>query len=532
MEYLVAAIAFAGALLAAIASVALIRRLQEEREGWLIAWTVAAIALCVSLAVVGVGSLIGFGTATFRFYQLTGSLLAPVWLAIGLIQLLATKTPAKFATWLIGIAFTVVASVVLIFDPVGETPPFSKALPPAAGHWDWPPAYLLLGAHVAVVVIMLAAMAVAGLRWRTGDETDVDNLHASLVIAPSGIALVGAVSFAVAEVFTVALLLVAAAAIWYSVLRPLAPYEDEEEEAGGVGVKDERWERGSGGRRAAPEPPVERAEPRAPVEPRRSRNSGLGDLVAEYRAGDQEVDYAARMAPDPFSAGPATGYIMTNGADPLARGPQTGPHGLPGAAPQTGSHGMPGTGPQSGSHGMPSSGPQTGERTVAHNLPGATPQTGAHAVPQGYGQPREPDYSMPGTGAVYPGAELPGYAATRPAAAVHQSRPSPNIFGLLTVFTIIDGSGDAFDRLAEETVQAVRGGEPDTLIYACHSVKSAPLQRIVYELYRDEVAYGDHQRQPHVQRFLTERQSMVLATNVIELNVNAAKVVPLPTAMF
>ena len=34
-----------------------------------------------------------------------------------------------------------------------------------------------------------------------------------------------------------------------------------------------------------------------------------------------------------------------------------------------------------------------------------------------------------------------------------------------------------------------------------------------------------------MERFVNERQAMVLATNIIELNVNAAKVVPLPTAM-
>ncbi|MFD0656486.1 putative quinol monooxygenase [Thermocatellispora tengchongensis] len=104
------------------------------------------------------------------------------------------------------------------------------------------------------------------------------------------------------------------------------------------------------------------------------------------------------------------------------------------------------------------------------------------------------------------------------------------MYGLLTVFTLIDGAGEAFDRLAEETVEGVRRNEPDSLVYSCHSVKSAPLQRIVYELYRDEVAYREHQRQPHVERFVTERASLVLATNVIELTVNAAKVMPLPTA--
>jgi len=52
----------------------------------------------------------------------------------------------------------------------------------------------------------------------------------------------------------------------------------------------------------------------------------------------------------------------------------------------------------------------------------------------------------------------------------------------------------------------------------------------VYELYRDEVAYHEHQRQPHMERFVSQRVAHVLAANVIELNVNSAKVAPLPTA--
>jgi quinol monooxygenase YgiN len=94
----------------------------------------------------------------------------------------------------------------------------------------------------------------------------------------------------------------------------------------------------------------------------------------------------------------------------------------------------------------------------------------------------------------------------------------------------MDGSGEAFDRLAAETTEAVKRSEPDTLIFVCHAVKSAPLQRIVYELYRDEVAYHEHQRQPHMERFASQRVAHVLAANVIELNVNSAKVAPLPTA--
>ncbi|MFC5834319.1 putative quinol monooxygenase [Nonomuraea insulae] len=494
MEILVAVLALAGALLAAIAAGALIQRLRDEPEGWLVAWTVAVVALCLSLGVIGFGYLMGFGGFTFRVYQVTGSLLAPLWLGVGLVQLLSEKAPPRFLAWLFGIALTVVAAVIMVWDPL-KTEEMGKSLPSAANHWNLVPSYLLIGVHVIDVVVMLAMLVVAGLKWRNGDEYDTDNLHATVVVVPSGLALVGAMRFAVPPLFATALLAVAAAAVWYTVLRPLAPYEDDDEDDFGpehddrsprrddrsqrreermpprverpplrdepVALREERPLAMDERRmfRDEPPPPPGRGamrEPAPPADLPPRRSSGLGDLVAEYRAGDQEVDYAARMAPPP-DAGPSTGYIMN------------------------------GTGPQ------------------------------------------RPDYAMPGTGAVYPGADVFTPAQQQQPGS---GKPSPSIFGLLTVFTIMDGAGDAFDRLAEATVEAVRRGEPDTLVYACHAVKSAPLQRIVYELYRDEVAYRDHQRQPHVERFVNERQSMVLATNVIELTVNAAKVVPLPMAVY
>lgn len=461
MEILVAVIAFAGAILAAIAAGVLVRRLRDEPEGWLIAWSAATAALCLSLGAIAIGYLMGFGPATFKIFQVAGSLLAPLWLGVGLIQLLADKAPPKFLGWLFGLAVTVVSGVIMVVDPLIKSDGWGKVLPSASVYWGIIPKNLLIGVHVIAVLIMLAAAVIAAVRWRSGDELDTDNLHATLVIAPSGIALVGAMRFAVPGIFTTALLVVAAAAVWYAVLRPLAPYEDDEED-------DIEPQHAPMGRRARQEPVAaahrEMAPPPPPVEPRRAPSPGLGDLVAEYRAGDQGVDYAARMAPP----APETGYVM-NGRH------SSGPQDFP-PPPATGAF-----------------------------YPGAEVFTPAPQQPQPQQQPQ----SQPGS-----------------------SRPSPSIFGLLTVFTLIDGSGEAFDRLADQTVEAVRRGEPDTLIYACHAVKSAPLQRIVYELYRDEVAYHDHQRQPHVERFVNERQVMVLATNIIELNVNAAKVVPLPTVMF
>lgn len=535
MEILVAVIAFAGALLAAVATGALANRLREEIEGWLIAWTVAVAALCLALAVIGIGHLMGFGAATFKIYQVTGSLLAPLWLAVGLIQLLAEKVPPKFAAWLFGVAITIVAGVILFVDPL-ISEQMGKVLPAAKQHWGLIPDMLLLGVHVVVAVILLGAVVVAALRWRSGDEYDTDNLHAVAVIAPATLAILGAMRFGLPGFFTAALFVVSAAGIWYCVLRPLAPYEDEEEDEepdGHAGSREGSRGGSRDGRQGEQAPPGRRAAARAgqPVaaaaaeppglQPPR-RVSGLGDLVAEYRAGDRDAGHAARMAAPP-DAGPSTGYIMNGRHGGLQDDYGASRQGYDGPRTDPPGHGA-GFGPRPGGG-------------------------SGHGAETGYGA-SPPDYGDdgPATGALFTGADLfaAGGRAAQPAqppghspsqqpqqqAQAGGGRPSPSIYGLLTVFTIMDGSGEAFDRLAEQTVEAVRRGEPDTLIYACHAVKSAPLQRIVYELYRDEVAYRDHQRQPHVERFVNERQAMVLATNVIELNVNAAKVVPLPTVLF
>ncbi|WP_326646789.1 hypothetical protein OG884_19330 [Streptosporangium sp. NBC_01755] len=626
MEVLVAVIAFAGALLAVIATGALISRLRSEPKGWLIAWSITTASLSVSLGVIAVGYLTGFGAGTFRVYQLTGSMLAPLWLAVGVIQLLARKGAARFASWLLGIALTVIATVILAVDPVLQDKDFAKVLPLGSRHWDVPSEYLLLVVHVIVTIVLLAGLLLAVVRWRGGDDYDADNMHALLVLGPTGLALVGAVSFAVPGMFTALLLFVTAAAVWYAMLRPLAPYEDDEEKAA-----DDDWENRLptlrppeyqprdvqvAGHRMSQEAPGGRALAEEPP-----RRSGLGDLVAEYRAGDQDVDYAARMGQQPFQhddrfGGPATGMFMAgeygmpapgqpSGADPGRRGgapggqpPVTGQFGMSPSGPATGEYDIPAH--EFGRHGASGSGRQSGPVTGEFGHP-VGPVTGEFGHPVGpvtgeFGHPVGPvtgEFGHPGSlqpmpaeqafggapspgqgqwqgqsqgrggvrgydqagpfgydqafgaapraGAMYPGGpgnlgglgnpgDLPGGPGNLGDLPGGSGRPSPSIFGMLTVFTLLDGTGERFDRLAEETVEAVRRSEPDTLIYACHSVKSAPLQRIVYEIYRDEVAYTDHQRQSHTERFVTERQPMVLVTNVIELTMNAAKVMPLPTA--
>src|SRR5690606_37475101 len=119
---------------------------------------------------IAIGHLAGFGGPTFRALQITGSLLAPLWLAVGVMQLLAEKASARFAGWLIGISVTVVGVVILLLDPLaGE---FSKQFPDGSAHWDIWPEWLLRGVHGLVILMLLISLAIALLSWRDGDDYD------------------------------------------------------------------------------------------------------------------------------------------------------------------------------------------------------------------------------------------------------------------------------------------------------------------------------------------------------------------------
>jgi quinol monooxygenase YgiN len=106
--------------------------------------------------------------------------------------------------------------------------------------------------------------------------------------------------------------------------------------------------------------------------------------------------------------------------------------------------------------------------------------------------------------------------------------PATRPYGRIAIYTLLEDRVADFDRLAEQSAEEVRIREPDTLVYVIHLVPKAPMQRIFYEVYRDRAAFDRHERQPYMQRFVAERRSCVLATNVIELRLKYAKVSPLP----
>lgn len=117
----------------------------------------------------------------------------------------------------------------------------------------------------------------------------------------------------------------------------------------------------------------------------------------------------------------------------------------------------------------------------------------------------------------------PAVSAPQASAGTSGGRP----YGRLSIFTLLDDKAGEFDQLAERAAEGVRSLEPDTLVYVIHVVPKAPMQRIIYEIYRDRAAFDAHERQPHILQFVADRKSCVLATNIIDLRLKNAKVAPL-----
>jgi quinol monooxygenase YgiN len=90
------------------------------------------------------------------------------------------------------------------------------------------------------------------------------------------------------------------------------------------------------------------------------------------------------------------------------------------------------------------------------------------------------------------------------------------MYGLVVKFELRPGVGPKFDELVDETLAGIRVKEPGTRLYLCHEVESDPSARIFYELYEDEAAFQTHEQQPHVRRFLKERERLLTGPPRVE----------------
>ncbi|GAA4223658.1 hypothetical protein GCM10022254_01270 [Actinomadura meridiana] len=442
VDALLALLATLGAL---TATGLLISRAKKDRLLYLIAWSFTQVGLSLALLSMGVGFLAGFNGLLFRALELGAAMIGPVWLMLGMIELIARYVQVRFAAWLFAISYTLVATVILVLDPLKGT--LSKSLPKPGSTYDALPLLLIDGAHVVAVIALVGCTGFTAWLASKRDQEAAELLIPVALVALAGVLVVSGTRGFLPAPLAVIALGGAAGLVWYGAVRTIPVYEDEEgyEEYDDYDGGDDYREEPVTGyeEQGYPPPRHDRSAPPPPPDPRRG----------ELRFPDP--------VPPPPAAVPAPAEELRFPADPA---------GHPAGPTAVDSFGVPGG-------------------------------TGASPLPE------------QGRRAASPRGEL------------------GNACGQITVYTLLDGREEAFDRLATDLVKAALAAEPETMIFACHEVVGSPTQRIFYQLFRDDAAFAWHREQAHLRRFLAESRTHVLATNVIELRLGPAKV-PLPAPEF
>ncbi len=473
-------VAIVGALAAAAATGVLVARCLRVPNGALVAWTVAIVALTISLGAQTLGYGIGFGAITFRAMELGAQLLAPLALGLGLAELAGKSITARFAARLLLTAVAIVALVVLATDPLSAAT-FTKAWPAAAVYYQiFPNKLLEYVLAPATVIVALIAMGVTAARprhdpaWRDALPPAAAASAAALMLSVPAMATLLKVTLPLGSVFT-PLCILAAGATWFAAvqvgrLRLDVLRQDPGSEADGGWEPRRSWADGP--------------EATGDFDPVAADDEfGLYRSNGSRRQRDEDLDY--RLGGFGEQGAGHDGFAEEGGYEGLYRD-EEGYSQDPGYPEEAGYSQDPGYPEEAGYSQDP-------------------------AYPQRAGYPEEAGY-LPAAG---------------PAAADDEREPP--LFGQIAIYTLLEDRVDDFDRLTRRVVRQVQAQEPDTLVYIVHAVPSAPMQRILYEVYRDRTAYEAHRRQPYVIAFEADRRPYVLATNIIELGLQQAKVSPLPS---
>jgi quinol monooxygenase YgiN len=500
-----------GALAALVFAGLVARRCIRAPTMATVALLFAVAGLTVALGAQAVGYARGFDQNTFRAVQLGAQLIAPLALAWALAELTGKSMGARFASRLALGAVTVVTAVVLATDPLNNAT-FSKAWPAASVHYQIIPNAVLKFIAVGTAIVALIAVIVTAVRARqsAGWQT--------LLVAVAAIA----VALLLTDLLRVklpagagyVLICVAAAALVWFAAKRASLVRLESLRSGGYA-----WDEDTGSF--------------IRYHDEDTGDFGYADDTGGFRRFGGETDGRGWYNDD-------TGGFRRDVTDTDLRGwfrpggEDTGAPGDAGAPRDAGTRRDPGIrrdAADSGYGGYGITGPATGD--VAHEpMPGQAPygQVGPGPEPGGRGArdevPSGQNGGMNGGGFVETGDVLPVLGKYHPLPESLSGEDTSRLYGQIAIYTLLDEAAEAFERLAYEVVEQVKFREPDTLVYVMHGVPAAPMQRILYAVYRDEAAFDRHERQPYIRQFEEERESYVLATNVIELGVRHAKFTP------
>jgi quinol monooxygenase YgiN len=458
------------------------------------AWAYAAAGLTVALAAQALGYHRGFNAAAFRAIEVGARLAAPMALAWGMAELTAKSLGVRFGVRLLLAALTAIAGVVLAFDPLSGVT-FTTAWPIAAEHYQFIPNVVLVVIAAVTGLIALIALAVTAVRARR-EPGWREVFPAISAAAGAALLTLGLQAKLPVNSGYAAICLIAAVLAWFAgqqsrhvrlaALHETVPAHDD------TGWGDAYTGTGHG----AYQPDT----------------GGFGRVGSD-------TDFGGLYQPD-------TGGLGRVGSDTDFGGlyqPDTGGFGRVGSDTDFGGLYRPGTG------GIQEAGNDSSAfRDIGSDTGYGFYRTDTDLRPVvSNGADRPHSEPVPGiieTGDILP---VPFDVFTPAARGSDAQEETARLYGQIVIYTLIDGQAEEFDLLAQAVVEKVKTLEPDTLAYLVHGVPSAPMQRILYEVYRDEAAFAEHGHQSYIQDFDEERKPYVLATNVIELGVRQAKLSPL-----
>ncbi len=484
-----------GAVLAAIGSGVVLTRCFRGARGDLIAWSAAILGLFISLGAQAAGHLKGFDPALFRAMEIGGQVIAPLAVLLALSEVAAKSMAARFCARLYIPALAIVATVVLGLDQLASAK-FTKAWPDPSAYYEPVAKYVMyaVGATTALVAVIAFIVVLA----RYGRPGWKDALPAQLVGGAAGVFLSypalaqlagyeGLAKLPVSSEFPV-LTTAAAGLVWLAATQT-AQLRLAVLHGSGRDPRDRAEQSLDRARR------FDDADQTGDFEPATGDFDGFDgrDGRGRPRGYADRDDYARRQ---PYRDDPDDGWREDRGGD--------GRYGRPDSA-------FVATGDIDRNYGggwRPSNG--SGDRRehlddVEEMRPG---YAGRHSAR---------------------GAGISGPEKYADGAGLPSDDGRSRLFGQIAIYTLLEDRVAEFDQLIERLVAEVRSREPDTLVYIVHAVPSAPMQRILYEVYRERAAYAWHGRQPYVMQFEADRRPYVLATNVIELGLQQAKVSPFPS---
>jgi quinol monooxygenase YgiN len=485
-----------GALAALVFAGLLARRCIRVPRIATVALLIATAGLTVALGAQAGGYYRGFDQTTFRAVQIGAQLIAPLAFTWALAEFTGKSMGARFASRLAVGALTVIGGVVLVTDPLSNAG-FGKTWPAASVHYQLIPNGVLKFIAGVTALAAVLALIVTGVRARQSEGWRTLFLAVAAVAVAS--VLTDAMRIKLPANSAYAVFCAAAAALaWFAAGRASA-VRLESLRSGGYA-----WDEDTGSFMR--------------YHGEDTGDFGYPDDTGGYRQYRAETDGRGWYGDD-------TGGFRRDATDTDLRG-----WFRPGGEEGGGARRDPAGGARrdltdGGYGGYGITGPVTGD--LAHDLPpGELPygQAGGAPPPRPHAQNGA---ASNGGSFVETGDVLPALGEYHPLPESVSAEDTSRLYGQIAIYTLLDEAAEEFERLAFEVVEQVKTREPDTLVYVLHGVPAAPMQRILYAVYRDEAAFDRHERQPYIRQFEEEREPYVLATNVIELGVRHAKFTPL-----